>query len=80
MYSGPSDKAKTKISRRKPLFSFKRESANSILLTGSQFKSFRTGVMRPNFLEPVTTLVAKFWTLCSLETVFFDVLDHAGEQ
>ena len=52
----------------------------NILLTGSQFKSLRTGVMCSNFLEPVTTLAAKFWTLCSLETFFFDVLDHTGEQ
>ena len=50
-----------------------------MLLTGSQFKSLRTGIMGSNFLEPVTTLVAKFWTLCSLET-FFVVLDHTGEQ
>ena len=52
----------------------------NVLLTGSQFKSLRTGVMCSNFLEPVTTLAAKFWTLCSLETFFFDVLDHTGEQ
>ena len=33
----------------------------NILLTGSQFKSnLRTGVMCSNFLEPVTTLAAKF--------------------
>ena len=31
----------------------------NIILTGSQFKSLRTGV---------TTLAAKFWTLCSLES------------
>ena len=52
----------------------------NVLLTGSQFKSLRTGVMCSNFLEPVTTLAAKFWTLCSLETFFFVVLDHTGEQ
>ena len=32
----------------------------NILLTVSQFKSLRTGVMCSNFLEPVTTLAAKF--------------------
>ena len=44
------------------------------------FNSNLLFVMCLNFLEPVTTLAAKFWTLCSLETFFFDVLDHTGEQ
>ena len=46
----------------------------NVLLTGSQFKSLRTGVMCSNFLEPVTTLAAKFWTLCSLEAFFSSLM------
>ena len=83
MYSNPRDKAGTEISKRYPLNTFERENANSIfsiLLTGRQFKSLGRGIMCSNFLKPETTLATKFWTLCNLETFFFDVLDHTGEQ
>ena len=43
---------------------------NSILfLMGSQWRSFRTGVMWSYFLEPLTTLAALFWTFWSLHNL-----------
>ena len=72
----------TEISRCQSLYTFKRESANSICqhIELSQFKSLRTDVLRSNFLEPVTTLAAKLWTLRSVQTFFYDVLGHEGEN
>lgn len=52
------------------------------LVTGSHLHSLNTGVniWWSNFRFPVMILPAKFWTFCSFEIVFFEVLDHTGEH